>query len=149
MLPAGAVRQVESPENWTRFTREELRTMMTLWCIMPAPLMFGGEMTKLDDFTRRLITNEAVLEMLKATFGGRPVYTREEEAAWMAPRRDGQGCYVALFNLSDAERTLTLSPDALDLAPCAATELWTGESADPGLLSARLSAHDAAVWLVR
>ena len=149
MLPAGAVRQVESPENWTRFTREELRTMMTLWCIMPAPLMFGGEMTKLDDFTRRLITNEAVLEMLKATFGGRPVYTREEEAAWMAPRRDGQGCYVALFNLSDAERTLTLSPDALGLAPNAATELWTGKAADPGLLSARLSAHDAAVWLVR
>lgn len=149
MLPAGAVRQVESPENWTRFTREELRTMMTLWCIMPAPLMFGGEMTKLDDFTRRLITNEAVLEMLKDTFGGRPVYTREEEAAWMAPRRDGQGCYVALFNLSDAERTLTLSPDALGLAPNAATELWTGKAADPGLLSARLSAHDAAVWLVR
>ena len=149
MLPAGAVRQVESPENWTRFTREELRTMMTLWCIMPAPLMFGGEMTKLDDFTRRLITNEAVLEMLKATFGGRPVYTREEEAAWMAPRRDGQGCYVALFKLSDAERTLTLSPDALGLAPCAAAELWTGKPADPGLLSARLSAHDAAVWLVR
>ena len=149
MLPAGAVRQVESPENWTRFTREELRTMMTLWCIMPAPLMFGGEMTKLDDFTRRLITNEAVLEMLKATFGGRPVYTREEEAAWMAPRRDGQGCYVALFNLSDAERTLTLSPDALGLAPNAATELWTGKAADPALLSARLSAHDAAVWLVR
>ena len=149
MLPAGAVRQVESPENWTRFTREELRTMMTLWCIMPAPLMFGGEMTKLDDFTRRLITNEAVLEMLKATFGGRPVYTREEEAAWMAPRRDGQGCYVALFNLSDEERTLTLSPETLGLAPCAAAELWTGKAADPGLLSARLSAHDAAVWLVR
>ncbi|MDO4387624.1 MAG: glycoside hydrolase family 27 protein [Eubacteriales bacterium] len=149
MLPAGAVRQVESPENWTRFTREELRTMMTLWCIMPAPLMFGGEMTKLDDFTRRLITNEAVLEMLKDTFGGRPVYTREEEAAWMAPRRDGQGCYVALFNLSDEARTLTLSPETLGLAPNAATELWTGEPADPGLLSARLSAHDAAVWLVR
>ena len=149
MLPAGAVRQVESPENWTRFTREELRTMMTLWCIMPAPLMFGGEMTKLDDFTRRLITNEAVLEMLKDTFGGRPVYTREEEAAWMAPRRDGQGCYVALFNLSDEERTLTLSPETLGLAPCAAAELWTGKPADPALLSARLSAHDAAVWLVR
>ena len=149
MLPAGAVRQVESPENWTRFTREELRTMMTLWCIMPAPLMFGGEMTRLDDFTRRLITNEAVLEMLKDTFGGRPVYTREEEAAWMAPRRDGQGCYVALFNLSDEERTLTLSPETLGLAPNAATELWTGKPADPGLLSARLSAHDAAVWLVR
>lgn len=149
MLPAGAVRQVESPENWTRFTREELRTMMPLWCIMPAPLMFGGEMTKLDDFTRRLITNEAVLEMLKDTFGGRPVYTREEEAAWMAPRRDGQGCYVALFNLSDEERTLTLSPETLGLAPCAAAELWTGKPADPALLSARLSAHDAAVWLVR
>lgn len=149
MLPAGAVRQVESPENWTRFTREELRTMMTLWCIMPAPLMFGGEMTKLDDFTRRLITNEAVLEMLKDTFGGRPVYTREEEAAWMAPRRDGQGCYVALFNLSDEERTLTLSPETLGLAPCAATELWMGKPADPALLSARLSAHDAAVWLAR
>lgn len=33
---------------------------MTLWCIMRSPLMIGGEMTGFDDFTMRLITNEAV-----------------------------------------------------------------------------------------
>ena len=148
MLPAGAIRQVESPDEWTNFTEAELRTMMTLWCIMPAPLMFGGELTKLDDFTLKLITNASVLDMLKTTFGGRPLYTRDDEAAWIAPRRDGQGCYVALFNLSDEPRTVSLPLASLDLAPCAATELWTGIDAPPTLLTANLPPHDAAVWFV-
>ena len=48
MLPVGALRQCENPEDWTRFTRAEQRTMMTLWCMMRSPLMIGGEMTKND-----------------------------------------------------------------------------------------------------
>lgn len=124
MLPAGAIRQVQSPEEWTHFTQAELRTMMTLWCIMPAPLMFGGELTKLDAFTLNLITNRDVLDMAKAIHCAHPLYTREDAVAWMAPRRDGHGCYLALFNLTDEACVLVPAPG----------RGWTGTRRSSGTL---------------
>ena len=41
-------------ERQTNFTRDEQKTMMTLWCMFGSPLMIGGELTKLDDWTQFL-----------------------------------------------------------------------------------------------
>ena len=149
MLPAGAIRQVQSPDGWTNFTQAELRTMMTLWCVMPAPLMFGGELTKLDAFTLKLITNRDVLDMEKAIYCAHPLYTREDAAAWMAPRKDGQGCYLALFNLTDEAMELSLPVAEAGLQPGEARELWTGAVSRGDTVSARIAPHDAALWLVK
>lgn len=149
MLPAGAIRQVQSPDGWTNFTQAELRTMMTLWCVMPAPLMFGGELTKLDAFTLKLITNRDVLDMEKAIYCAHPLFTREDAAAWMAPRKDGQGCYLALFNLTDEAMELSLPVAEAGLQPGEARELWTGTVSRGDTVSARIAPHDAALWLVK
>ena len=149
MLPAGAIRQVQSPEEWTHFTQAELRTMMTLWCIMPAPLMFGGELTKLDAFTLNLITNRDVLDMAKAIHCAHPLYTREDAVAWMAPRRDGHGCYLALFNLTDEACVLSLPLAEAGLEPGEARELWTGETIQGDAVYGKIAPHGAALWLVR
>ena len=133
----------------TRLTKEEQRTMMTLWCVMPAPLMFGGELTKLDAFTLKLITNRDVLDMEKAIYCAHPLYTREDAAAWMAPRKDGQGCYLALFNLTDEAMELSLPVAEAGLQPGEARELWTGAVSRGDTVSARIAPHDAALWLVK
>ena len=65
MLPVGAIKQDCSPDLWTELTQDEQITMMTLWCIFRSPLMIGGELTKLDAFTLRLLTNEGILAMHK------------------------------------------------------------------------------------
>ena len=65
MLPVGALRQCYDPNGWTNFTQAEQRTMMTLWCMMRSPLMMGGELTKNDDFTLKLLTNRDVLAIEK------------------------------------------------------------------------------------
>ena len=148
MLPLGALRQCNSPDEWTRFTPAEQRTMMTLWPMMRSPLMIGAEMTKLDGFTLGLLTNRAVLDMETKTWCAHPLYTTEEKAAWIAPRKDGQGVYVALFNLSDEKCTLSLSAEEAGLTGIAyARELWTDSVTMA--LTAELPPHDAAVWLVR
>jgi len=36
---------------------------MTLWAMAKSPLMFGGDMRKLDDTTYNLITNPTILEI--------------------------------------------------------------------------------------
>lgn len=47
MLPLGhiGVRSVDGggDDRWTRFTRDEQLTMMSLWSIFRSPLIFGGE----------------------------------------------------------------------------------------------------------
>ncbi len=149
MLPLGALRQCYDPDGWTKFTKAEQRTMMTLWPMMRSPLMMGGEMTKNDAFTLSLMQNGDVLAIGKDTFCGHPLWTTEEESVWVAPRRDGQGVYVALFNLSDEKRTVSVAATQYEGGESAA-ELWshTPVCAKDGL-SAALDPHDAAVYLVK
>ncbi len=152
MLPVGALRQDYDENDWTKFTEAEQRTMMTLWCMMRAPLMIGAEMTKLDDFTLKLLTNAPLLNIEKESFCGHPLYTMDDKAAWIAPRKDGKGVYLALFNLSDEEAELSLTLEEAELPDgLAATELWSGSAytVSNGALTAKLPAHDAAVWYVR
>ena len=149
MLPLGALRQCDNPEDWTHFTQAEQRTMMTLWSMMRSPLMIGAEMTKNDEFTTSLLQNADVLAIGKESFCGHPLWTTAEESVWVAPRRDGQGVYVALFNLSDEERTVSVAATQYE-GGSTATELWNGKScAAADGLCADLAAHDAVVFLVK
>jgi len=149
MLPLGALRQCDNPAEWTRFTEAEQRTMMTLWSMMRSPLMFGGEMTRNDAFTNALLTNRDVLNIGKESFCGHPLWTTEDEAVWVAPRKDGRGMYVALFNLTDDQRMVSV-PIGRYEGGSAARELWRGSCVDAEKeLAAVLEAHDAAVYLVK
>ena len=150
MLPLGALRQCDNPDDWTRFTPAEQRTMMTLWCMMRSPLMVGGELTKNDSFTLSLLTNAEVLGIERKSAAAHPIRTTEEESIWVAPRTDGDGCYIALFNLSDKRRKVVLPRHAVEYDFSRATELWTGAGRSvSSALQASLPAHDAAVYLVR
>ena len=149
MLPLGALRQDYNPDDWTKFTHEEQRTMMTLWSMMRSPLMIGAEMTKSDDFTLSLLQNADVLAIGKESFCGHPLWTTDLESVWVAPRKDGKGLYVALFNLSDEERTVSVPATQYE-ADGNATELWSKASCSAADgLSAVLTAHDAVVYLVK
>ena len=143
MLPVGALRQCCEKGDWTHFTQAEQRTMMTLWCMLRSPLMIGGDLPKNDEFTLKLLTNQAVLDIEKTSWCAHPLYTTAEECAWIAPRRDGQGAYAAVFNLTDAPREVSLQ---VEYPFAQATELWTGKSYTE--LKACLPAHDAALWRI-
>ena len=149
MLPVGALRQCEDPDDRTRFTEAEQRTMMTLWCMLRSPLMIGAEMTKNDPFTLALLTNAEVLGILKESFCGHPLRTTEDESVWIAPRQDGKGLYAAFFNLSGDPRTVSVGAAQLEKPASFARELWTGETgAFTGELKVKLAPHDAAVYLL-
>jgi alpha-galactosidase len=47
----------------SRETQDEQRTEFTLWSIARSPLILGANLTRLDDFTRSLITNQSILFM--------------------------------------------------------------------------------------
>ncbi len=71
MLPLGQIAMTIADNGytaaqsgrWTNLSEAEQTTMMTLWGICHSPLIMGGEMTKNDDFTLSLLTNEDMLRM--------------------------------------------------------------------------------------
>ncbi|KAI5352255.1 PREDICTED: alpha-galactosidase [Prunus dulcis] len=66
MLPLGWLSNAGSndgPHRYTNLGLREQRTQMTLWSMAKSPLMFGGDVRKLDDTTYGLITNPTLLEI--------------------------------------------------------------------------------------
>src|SRR5262249_12831650 len=47
----------------TPLTPNEQYTHVSLWCLLAAPLIFSGDITRLDDFTLSLLTNDEVIEV--------------------------------------------------------------------------------------
>jgi alpha-galactosidase len=53
----------------TRLTPDEQYTHITLWCLLSAPLLIGCDMTKFDDFTLNLLSNDEVLALDQDALG--------------------------------------------------------------------------------
>lgn len=118
MLPLGhiGIRSVDggASDRYTRFTKDEQVTMMTLWSIFRSPLMFGGELRDNDDWTLSLLTNEEVLHMHRNSHGARQVYREADKVVWTAHGEKGD-LYVALFNIGEDETKVSVELDQLEL----------------------------------
>ena len=53
----------------TRLTPDEQYTHISLWCLLAAPLLIGCDMTKLDDFTLNLLSNDEVIALDQDALG--------------------------------------------------------------------------------
>ncbi|CAN0929333.1 hypothetical protein LINGRAHAP2_LOCUS37009, partial [Linum grandiflorum] len=66
MLPLGWLTDPDSnvgPHRQSWLTPDEQRTQMTLWSMAKSPLMFGGDVRKLDNATFDIITHPVLLEI--------------------------------------------------------------------------------------
>lgn len=129
MLPLGhiGIRSGErgQGDRTTRFTRAEQRTMVTLWSLFQSPLMFGGELTDLDEWTTGLLTNEEMNRMHSTLTGQRQEFRDEEWIVWTAENDDSR--YTAFFNVSD--KTMKIPEDLKQKEPVDdAVELWSGRT---------------------
>ena len=95
MLPIG---RVEFGRQ-THFSRDEQFTLMTLWSIARSPLILGADMTKLDEATLALLTNDEVLAVNQRSENNRQLFrTADNLIAWVADVPGSADKYVALFN---------------------------------------------------
>ncbi|ACB74648.1 Melibiase subfamily [Opitutus terrae] len=101
MLPLGVL---NLGTRITRFTPDEQRTLMTLWSIARSPLMHGGDLTKTDDFTLSLLTNDEVLAVNQQSENNRPLFDRDQLIAWVADVPGSADKYLAVFNTRDRVR---------------------------------------------
>ncbi len=144
MLPLGRIGIGFRNPRITRFTKEEQIMLMTLWCMFRSPLMMGGEMRCNDAFTLQLLTNRDVLFLIRHGRDARQLFRNEEEAAWYCKDDEGRE-YLALFNLSDDERTVSAPVKVFKSTAKEAKELWGRQERLLSPESADLPAHGCVI----
>lgn len=135
MLPLGhiGIRSVDGggSDRWTRFTKDEQVTMMTLWTLFRSPLFFGGELNDNDDWTLSLLTNREVLAMHRDGAEARQVYRDGDRIVWTSKGPDNVR-FVALFNTGAVPIQVGVPLDELEWNSvedsASAFDMWTSES---------------------
>ena len=164
MLPLGSL----TPHpGWgeprqSRETQDEQLTEFTLWAVARSPLILGANLTRLDDFTRSLITNQSILFMNQNATYSHPLDAAslppgfEHARVWRAtidePGARGYTEFYAFFNLDESPVTLraTWKQLGLDGAKHVAHDLWTDSSGKESKeITVTLPAHGSAVYQVQ
>jgi alpha-galactosidase len=92
----------------TGLTPNEQYTHISLWCLLCSPLLIGCDMTRFDEFTLNLLTNDEVLEVNQDPLGkqaARIAQTPEYEV-WAKDMSDGSKA-VGIFNKGELAGTFT------------------------------------------
>ncbi len=103
MIPFGhiAIRNCDvKPPRFTRFTRDEQLTLMSLWSLAPSPLMLGMNLPDNDEWTTVLLTNPEVMALNQDAAGkqARKISVANLKAeVWTRELADGSHA-VGLFN---------------------------------------------------
>ena len=83
----------------TRLGGNEQITHITLWSMLAAPLLIGCDLTQMDDFTKRLLMNDEVIDVDQDVLGKAATRVHRDDAreVWVRPL-EGGAYAVALFN---------------------------------------------------
>jgi len=110
----------------SRLTHDEQRTLVTLWSMFRSPLMVGANLPKSDEWTISLLGNTDVIAVDQKSKESRVAVSTDAAVVWTARPDDGDGWYVAIFNLKDAPQALHYSWSDLGIAAGshAMKDLW-------------------------
>jgi hypothetical protein len=162
MLPVGYLgpHPGKDQPRQSSYTRDEQRTEFTLWAISRSPLILGANLTKLDDFTRSLITNKEVTELNQHAVESKPgPVPKGDSKSASFPQRYWYAStggpspkhYIAIFSLADAETSSNL-PWALFHLPSrqhALFDVWNQKHIPSSkTLHVVLPAHGCALFRV-
>ena len=122
-------------------TPNEQYSHVSLWCLLAAPLILSGDITRLDDFTLSLLCNDEVLDVDQDPLGkpGCRVAKQEDAEVWAKDMEDGSKA-VGLFNRGEFETAIKLSWSDLKIAgKQAVRDLWRQK--DLGLFDTEFQAR--------
>lgn len=137
----------------TPLTHNEQYSYVTLWSLMASPMVFGGDMTKLDPFTLSLLTNSEVIAVDQDVLGKQaiPVFRKGNIEIWAKDMEDGSKA-VGLFNLGEQETEITSRWSKLGIhGRHTVRDLWRQENLGTfqNEFHASVGPHGAEFYLVK
>lgn len=164
MLPLGKLRVTGSDDyvaehlnttpdkitnEFSRFTTNEQVTLMTLWCIIKSPLMFGGNLPETDDFTLKLITNKDALHVNQHSVNNRELRFDETSSVWTANDPETSAHYLALFNTGETAKVITVSTkEFANNKKMQFSEIWNGTTISAKEISIEIPPHGTKFYKV-
>ena len=137
MLPLSQIGPVpgNGKPRATNFSHDEQQTLLTLWAMARSPLIVGANLTQMDDFTFKLLTNRDVLAIDQMATRSGQVLHSGDIVAWTADLPasfpDGYTSALALFNVGEGMVTISASFEVYGLEEDATyhvLDAWTGKS---------------------
>jgi len=133
MLPLGRLGPrcpVKGRNRTTAFTRNEQIMMLSLWAIMPSPLVLGANLVASNDpFLTALLTNEEVLGVNQDVLGARArrLSLSGDTEVWAKDLSGGRTA-VGVFNRGAADTEVTVTYADLGVADAPLVrDLWRRE----------------------
>jgi alpha-galactosidase len=155
MIPFGHICQRNCdvhPDRWTRLTRDEQLTLMSLWALAPSPLMLGPNLPDNDDWTSALLSNPEVLAVNQDALGQqgrRRGFTSSGAEIWTKKLSAG-ALAVGFFNRTENPLTVVYPWSTLGFRKPHVRDLWVRR--DIGRerqFSAELPTHGCVLLRVR
>ncbi|MGB9747249.1 MAG: alpha-galactosidase [Bacteroidales bacterium] len=136
MLPIGQLSiRTDIPEltpRRSRFTPDELKTMMTLWCMFRSPLMIGGNLPDMTPEELSLLTNKEVIAINQKTSNNQEIYRSENVIVWCAEYPSSQDFALAFFDTGEQEIRFRPEISSYGLnGKFMTTNLWNKEVVSP------------------
>jgi hypothetical protein len=130
-------------------TNEERRSALSLWSLVNAPLVLGGDLTAIDDFGKHLLSNDEVLAVDRSTRPAVQVLDGDLEV-WVSNLGNGN-YYVGIFNMNAAVTNARIPWSLLGFANAInVRDLWDHRDLGPAFdgYSTVLKAHESRLLKV-
>jgi hypothetical protein len=96
--------------RWSEFSKDQMYTFISLRALAASPLMMGGDLPTLDDFSLKLITDKEMLACNQNGIMGSLIYETEGIEIWKTPKKNGKGGWIGIFNRNKELRSVSLKP---------------------------------------
>lgn len=119
-IEAGKLKNIEllAGKGWTRqseFTKDQMQTFITMRALAASPLMMGGDLPTLDDYSFELITNKEILQCNQNGVMGSLVLDEKPIEIWKTPNKKGNSGWIGIFNRSKENKSVSYNPSVFKL----------------------------------
>jgi len=107
-------------------TPNEQYSFMSLWCMLACPLVYSGDMSRLDDFTLRILCNPELIDINQDSLGQcARVQTRNPDGFFLVKDLEDGGKAVALCNQMNKPQRMSVKwTDAGLPKPARVLDCW-------------------------
>ncbi len=129
---AGGIRLAGKGNRRTsEFTRSQMRSFLTQRAMSASPLMIGGDLPTLDEYSLSILTNKEMLACNQNGVMGMNTYAGNGIEAWITAKwnHPGQG-WLGIFNRNQSAHSARLDPEELGIekAGYALRDIWNDKS---------------------
>lgn len=112
----GQVRKRGMPELTTMPANMQY-AYMSLWCLMASPLIYSGDMSKLDEFTLNILCNPEVIDVDQDTLGECGLVIKQDDKHFLIVKNlhDGSKA-LGFFNRQENDSEMNISWETLKLS---------------------------------